>query len=256
MVGLIYRAEEYSPNGNVPKDSAILESVGHHLQLKGVCVRFWHEENLPRAIENGELSDLRCVISMARRWKSLMSLQQLERNGVQVLNRPSSVLVTVQSRSTTLDMLQANGLPTVPFWSYEPSEDQMFQCEPQLQQLLPGWVKAMHPKGVTLGDVIRVETALQADSRIVELSAEGYTDIVVTRHLDGPLLKLYVVGNQSWPKSDYSDIALKTASVMGLDFMGVDMILTEKGPYIIDVNDFPSFSCCKDEASASIAQFV
>ena len=35
MVGLIYRAEEFSPNGNVPRDAAILEAVGQRLRAMG-----------------------------------------------------------------------------------------------------------------------------------------------------------------------------------------------------------------------------
>lgn len=254
--GLIYRAEEYSPNGNVPKDAAILEAVGLQLQSKGHEVRYWHEEHLPQAVASGELSDLQCVVSMARRWKSLLALQQLEREGVSVLNRPSAVQVTVQSRSTTLEMLQAAGVLVVPFWSYEPSEDQMFQCEPELQQLLPGWVKAMHPRGVTSGDVLRVETPLQADSRILELAAEGYTDIIVTRHLEGPLVKVYAVGEHCWPDAQYAELVQRVRAVLGLEIFGIDLILTEQGPMIIDVNDFPSFSSCRGEASQAIAQIL
>lgn len=251
---LIYRATEYSPNGNVPKDAAVLESVGDCLVSNNASVQYCHEEELQQWMDQGRLSDVQCVVSMARRWKSLLLLQQMERNGIRVLNRPSAVQVTVQSRSTTLELLQAAGLPVVPFWSYEPSEDQMFQCEPELQQFLPGWVKAMHPQGVTPGDVQRVETPLQADSRVLELASNGYTDIIVTRHLEGELVKVYAAGDQCWPGGQYAELMQQVGSVLGLDIFGVDLILTVDGPFIIDVNDFPSFSCCREEASVTIAQ--
>jgi len=254
MVGLIYRAKEYSPRGNVSKDALILEAVGQRLAAMGEEVRYWHEEDLPEQIE--ALNGCSRIISMARRWKSLVILQQLERTGIRILNHPSSVQVTVQSRSTTLEMLQASGMPVVPFWSYEPEEDQMFQCEPELQTLLPGWVKAMHPRGVTQGDVQKVETPLQADSRVIEFASEGYTDIIVTRHLEGQLVKVYAVGDQCWPNVQYAEIMQKIRAVMGLDIFGVDLIVTSVGPFIIDVNDFPSFSACRSEAAVAIGNFA
>ncbi len=252
MVGLIYRATEYSPNGNVPKDAAILEAVAHCLRDAGQEVCTIREEELPA--HTAELASCRCIISMARRWKSLLLLQKLEQQGGVVLNRPSSVQVTVQSRSTTLEMLQVSGLPVVPFWSYEPAEDRMFQCEPDLQQLLPGWVKAMHPRGVTPGDVLRVDTPLQADSRVIELAADGYTDIIVTRHLEGPLVKVYAVGDHCWPDTRYADLMQRVRSVLGLEIFGVDLILDNGQPFIIDVNDFPSFSICRTEAAEAMGE--
>ena len=260
MVALIGRAPEYSPNGNVPRDAAILEAVGHQLQASGQQVQFCPETEL-QSLPTG----VTAVVSMARRNRTLLLLQKAEKAGVWVCNRPSAVQVTVQSRSTTLEVLQSVGLPVVPFWSYEPSEDQMFQCEPELQTLLPGWVKAMHPRGVTTGDVMRVEGPLEADARVMELASMGYTDIIVTRHLDGPLLKAYVVGSHVWRYPQASvpvqwqlsdSCILDVARTLGLDICGIDFILTPDGPFVIDVNDFPSFSPCRDEAARAIAELL
>lgn len=252
MIGLIYRAPEYSPNGNVPKDAAILEAVGDSLQQKGCLVRYLHEEIL----EEGLPTDITTCISMARRQSSLLMLQKAVSRGVQMPNSPNAVQVTVQSRSTTLELLQAAGLPVVPFWSYEPSEDRMFQCETELQALLPGWVKAMHPKGVAAGDVCQIQSPLEADARVMQLAATGYTDIIVCRHLEGHLEKVYVVGDLCWPNNDYADLAKKVAQTIGLEILGIDLILTSDGPYIIDVNDFPSFSSCRGEAAVAIANMI
>jgi glutathione synthase/RimK-type ligase-like ATP-grasp enzyme len=43
---------------------------------------------------------------------------------------------------------------------------------------------------------------------------------------------------------------------LNLDVWGVDFILTEHGPIIIDVNDFPSFNACRDVAAPLIADYV
>lgn len=258
MVGLIFRAEEFSPNGNVPRDAAILEAVGQRLGEAGQEVRYFSEAEFP---SDTELQAFDVCLSMARRQSSLLALQKAQLRGLPVLNRPNAVQITVQSRSTTLEMLQSAALPVVPFWSYEPSADEMLQCEPELQTLLPGWVKAMHPRGVTEGDVSRVATPLEADCRVLELAAQGYTDIIVTRHLDGPLLKTYVVGDAHWTSgcaapSNIAEIAATARQTLGLDIFGIDFILTSDGPLIIDVNDFPSFGACRDEAAQAIANEV
>ena len=250
MIGLVYRGEEYSPNDNVAKDKAVLEAVGICLTQRGESVRYLSEEDL---CNEDALQDLDGCISMARRWKSLLTLQKAVGRGMWVKNDPSSVQVTVQSRSTTLEVLQSAGLPVVPFWSYEPSEDRMFQCEPELQELLPGWVKAMHPRGVNAGDVCRVETPLETDVKIIQRASEGYTDIIVARHLEGTLQKVYLVGDQCWPTQEYADLVRRVSVTIGLEILGVDLIVTESGPYIIDVNDFPSFSSCREEAASAIA---
>lgn len=266
MVGLIYRAPEYSPRDNVSKDAAILEAVGKALKSRGESICFLHEEDLLTEGAN-VLSKCTHCVSMARRHRSLLALQGWQQRGLQFLNRPNSVQVTVQSRSTTLDLLSSVGAPVAPYWSYEPAEDEMFQCEPDLQALLPGWVKAMHPRGVTEGDVCRVDTPLEADTRILQCAAEGYTDIIVMQHLQGPLLKAYVVGDKHWFKTEekvvlekanacLGDYLNKIRGVLNLEVFGVDFICTESGSYVIDVNDFPSFSACRNEASLAIASLV
>ncbi|MBP5715550.1 MAG: hypothetical protein J6W69_00380 [Bacteroidales bacterium] len=255
MVGLIYRAHEFSPGDNVARDAATLDAVGRELQRMGEEVVALSEEELTLA--NVPTFD-RCV-TMARRQRSLLILQKMQMNGLRLLNRPNAVQITVQSRSTTMEMLQAAGIQVAPFWSYEPSADEMFQCEPELQSLLPAWVKAMHPRGVTAGDVMRVETALEADSRVIALATSGYTDIVVMRHIEGTLLKAYVVGQRVWTRDgDATPLAIietsrKIGQVIGLEAYGVDFIVSANGAYVIDVNDFPSFSSCRDEAAQAIA---
>ena len=260
MIGLIYRASEFSPRDNVQKDAAILNEVGNQLQQRGQEVLFFQEEALDDAAQQALYSCTICL-SMGRRDKTLSILQSLKQKGIPVLNVPNAVRVTAQSRSTTLELLQAKALPVVPFWSYEPSEDSMFQCESELQTLLPGWVKAMHLRGVSEGDVRRINTPLEADTAVLQFAMEGYTDLIVTRHEEGRLLKLYVVGDRIVNLSEaeskvYAELVRDIRWTLNLDVWGVDLILTEQGPVIIDVNDFPSFNACRDVAAPLIADYV
>jgi ribosomal protein S6--L-glutamate ligase len=51
------------------------------------------------------------------------------------------------------------------------------------------------------------------------------------------------------------DIALTCGRACGLELWGVDVAMTPRGPYVIEVNDFPTYSAVPD-AGAAIAQHV
>jgi ribosomal protein S6--L-glutamate ligase len=102
---------------------------------------------------------------------------------------------------------------------------------------------------------------------------------------DGWDLKLYGIGNRVWavrkpspvgfsapgpaltgmgPKGEAElieadarlrDIALTCGRACGLELWGVDVAMTPRGPYVIEVNDFPTYSAVPD-AGAAIAQHV
>lgn len=281
MVLLIYRAEEYSPN-NVAKDKAILDAVGRELSVNGHEVVFRDEDS----VTNEDMVSASKVFSMARRWRSLLRQEQVINEGI---NKPQGVRISAHSRELTMELLQSAGVDVPPFWAYEPSEDRMFSCEPELQELLPAWVKGMNPRGVTSGDVRFVNTPLEADSAVIEMSADGYTDIIVSSHVQGKVLKCYCVTDgdgQMWLKHFFPqdegytkfgdeqhnavveeevktsdemlrDIARKISAILNLNVFGFDSIVTTEGRVsVIDVNDWPSFSRFRDEAASHIAKLI
>lgn len=254
---LVARAPEFSPN-NVGNDAAILHAVGQQLEQRGHQVAYVSETALTREI----IGKCGRVYSMARRWKSLMLLQQYEQQHPgAVVNPTSGVQITTQSRSTTLELLEAAGVQVPPYWAYEPSSDDLFQCEPHLQQLLPGWLKAMRPAGVTAGDVQYLTTPLEADTQVLTKAAEGYTDMVVMRHCEGQLLKAYAVcrhGQLLWTnRPEYAATAERIAQALHLQVFGFDLMVdAQQQAYVIDVNDWPSFSPCRDEAAKQIANLA
>lgn len=273
---LLHRAEEFSPN-NVAKDALLLDAVERRLVSLGHDATHLREEELTF----DALAPFDVVVSMARRFSSLILL---ERSGKRVINAPGGVRRAL-SRETTLELLSAAGVPVPRYWSYDPDADEMFLCEPHLQTLLPGWVKGMHPRGVCEGDVQYVVDAMAADSRVITLAAEGYADIVVTEHLPGSVVKVYCVGSEPvhWmlpqlsgytkfgdeahndlPASDalpdvsrLSTLAAAIASAMQLQFFGFDAIVGPEGQLrVIDVNDAPSFSPCRELAAERICQLL
>lgn len=275
----ISRSLEYSPN-NVDRDAAILEAVISRLETSGCEVhRCTEEQFATMPITDCDRYDL--VIHMVRRMKTLQRLQQLH---VRVVNRPQAVQTVAKSRELTLMLLQQVGVVVPAWWSYDPEEDALFQCEPELQQLLPGWVKAMREGGALPDDVTWVNTPLEADARILELAAQHVPDIVVNRHEEGDLLKVYVIGERLWtfypqvlnyskfgkaeqhnsPLSrirydfdELQNVVRRVSCALGLEIFGLDAIIRPDGTIvIIDVNDWPTFSACRDEAADAIVKLI
>lgn len=268
------RATEHSPN-NVSQDAAILGAVADALRRQGAEVDLVDESCVDSL--NYDL-----VLHMARRMTTLARLSQA---AVPVVNDPRRVMQVAGSREYVLSLLQLSGVRVPEWWAYEPEEDEMFQCDEALQRLLPGWVKATRPDGARPEDVAWVETPLEADSRIITLAAESVPDIVVTRHVEGDLIKVYCVGD-AWFRTFYPHevgytkfgsqelhnsplrhtpvdrqslmTTIRQISVaLGLVVFGFDAIVGDDGRLtVIDVNDWPSFSICREEAAEAIANLA
>lgn len=242
MVEFIEREPQFSPGDNVVKDAAILDAVRKHVSTSPV--------------PSGHV-----IFHMSRSMSTLMRLEQLERNGTRVINSPAAVRMVSKSREMTMERLQLSGIPVPPFWAYDPECDDMFQCEPDLQLLLPGWVKCSRADGHSHTDVQRVETPLEADSAVMLLAAQSVPDIIVQRHIDGELVKFYAVVDRCsdrvfcWPY-DCDSLAIRISDATGLEVFGFDVIMSSEGPVVIDVNDWPSFGSCQSEAALAISNMI
>ncbi len=280
---LVYRAPEHSPN-NVSRDAAILDAVGERLRRASCHVDTCVESGVWQA----DLESYDVIFHMARRLSSILRLEQL--GHPVIFNAPQGVRHVAQSRELMLMLLESAGVRIPQWWAYEPETDEMFVCEPQLQQLLPGWVKAMRPDGAQPDDVSFVSTPLEADSRILELSAQLVPDIIVTKHLEGDLIKCYCVcgsdgevsmihwfypqdasyskfGNAEQHNSPLCRIpfdavrlrhlAVQIASALDLQIFGFDAIVESADDItVIDVNDWPTFGVCREEAADAIVQLI
>jgi len=276
----VHRALEFSPNLAV-SDAAILQVVVSKLEEDGFHVEVIDEDTFD-SLSDDELRQYELVVHMMRRMTSLLKLQRLH---LPAINAPQAALAVAKSREMTLELLQNAGISVPQWWAYEPSEDRMFQCEPELQQLLPGWVKVMREGGTRHDDVIWVETPLQADARILELVEQRVPDIVVTKHVCGDLLKVYAVAPDfvyafypqemnytkfgtaeqhnstlahiPYNKEELESIAWGISHTFGIDIFGFDVIVEPGGRIVvIDVNDWPSFSAYREKAASAITALI
>ncbi len=272
----VSRGEEFSPN-NVEKDRRILELVAQRLDAQIISENDF--------LAKRDFRTVKAVVGMERRLKSLIKLQTLP---VKSYNSARGIINTATSRELTFTLLNNAGVPVPRFWAFDPEEDEMFMCEDYLQDMLPAWVKAMRHDGCRADDVVYVDTPLQADSEIIRLSAEQVQDIIVMSHVEGDLIKAYaVIGCDGkvellrWfypQQSDYSkfgtafkdplrfhhfdeshlqDLVVQIAKTLEIQFFGIDAIVEATGEIkVIDVNDWPSYSICQNEAAEAIARTI
>ncbi len=55
---------------------------------------------------------------------------------------------------------------------------------------------------------------------------------------------------------ELKDLAIKAVDILGLDFAGVDFILTKRGPVIIEVNSTPGFKGMEEATGKNIAKIL
>ena len=136
-----------------------------------------------------------------------------------------------------------------------------------------------------VGDVQFLKNEEQLTEAIHKLPEKGIKDFVVSAHVKGDLIKFYGVrhtpffqygyptdlGQTKFGLEQYNGIAHhyafsvdqlrsdanRLAEELGVDVYGGDCIVREDGSYcLIDFNDWPSFSWCREEAARAIAELV
>lgn len=259
-VAAIYRAAQFSPN-SVQKDAAILESVVDWLDADVVMYSedAWDDEAFRTASYD-------YVLSMARSERVLEALADAEQRGAKVINRTVGVRNCTRS---VLDRLM-----------------RQYEIPMPSQQGAHGyWVKRGDAAAQEKGDVSFAADEAELAERIKSLEARGISDYVVSAHVVGDLVKFYGVAGSGffryyYPTDDgqtkfdderhngmahhytfradaLQQTAEQLASTVKIDVYGGDCIVTADGHYyIIDFNDWPSFSRCKEEAAAAIAGLV
>lgn len=174
------------------------------------------------------------------------------------MTNPYSVTVRCRDKVVATRLLQSAGVP-VPetFVSVRPS---------QLAPLLGGGPLVVKPHRGSKGRGVHV--VWDADELGEVATATG--PIFAQRYHEptGRDRKLYCMGGQLfgvkrvWPVRSYEDklgepftvtpelreIALRAAEAFGIDLFGLDIVLSEGRPYVVDVNPFPGFKGVPDAA--------
>lgn len=255
-IAAIYRAERFSPN-STDKDHRIMDAVCNLLEHRGYAIKRIREEDFCHT------EDCDICISMGRAAQTLALLEAMRLTGTRIYNSPNGIRNC--NRAIADGIMRRNGIPAAP-----------------LQGGNKWWVKRADECAQGENDVCFAENDAQRDEIIAGMRQRGIRDIVVTAHVEGDLLKFYGVAGSGffryfYPADDgewkfkseqhngrsqhyefdtrqLQQDALRLSELIGADIFGGDCIIRPDGSHvIIDFNDWPSFSRCKDEAAKAIA---
>ncbi len=148
------------------------------------------------------------------------------------------------------------------------------------------WIKRGDFHAIHKEDVSFARSKEEAKEILREYALRDIPDAVISKHLVGDLVKFYGVRGTdfffwfypydnnhhkyseyqsingdsvyySFDQSELQKVATEAAGVVGIDVYGGDAIVGKDGVFrIIDLNDWPSFAPCRDQAAGHIAQML
>lgn len=262
----VYRASQFSPNME-GRDAAILNAVADRLRQSVHVMTCVHEEQLAKT--DVEAADI--VLSMGRLTSTLDLLQEIEAEGVKVINSSIAIRHCERKRFTQILMDE-----DVPF-----AQSRVFQSSDNITwDLFPCWLKKGEGYAEVAEDVVYVRNADELAAQVECMRQRGIATLVVSQHLEGDLIKFYGVrgtgffawsyasdrpskfGNETingqsqgyrFSEKELHEISNHAATVIGLDVYGGDCVVSNDGTIqLIDINDWPSFSQCREQAAEMI----
>lgn len=274
----IYRKQDFSPNMQ-DKDAAILQAVGVLAVEKGHSVDFLSEDDFLHKYSSVFDDDARfeydIVFTMARGNRVMDILKYLETNReVSVFN--SAFGIHNCNRSILTRIFVVNNIPTPKSWITEVSACPLLEKELDF----PCWIKRGDGCAQHQDDVAYAHSFDEVIAIVDGFKFRGINNIVINKHLEGDLVKFYGVEGtdffdwgyaseghskfglevhnsktQGYPFDEYNlkKLADTAARLLNVPIYGGDCIISSSGEImIIDFNDWPSFSRCRENAAQAI----
>ena len=208
--------------------------------------------------ETRPLADLYLLKSHAP--QALEVAHYLEQQGASVVNSWASS-VACQDRVLMAQRMHEANLPWPQTWSFATLRDLLADSQMLATLPFPIIIKSYYSHRGDLVD--KVNNALQLQALGPQWSQEP---VVLQEFVagDGWDIKLWVIGEQIFAArrrtplepnaskedfpilakelpTDWAHITLEIGRVFNLRLYGVDLLITERGPIIVDVNSFPGF---------------
>jgi glutathione synthase/RimK-type ligase-like ATP-grasp enzyme len=255
----IARERRYSP-GKVDDDRAILDAVaarladGHRVHVVSA------DAPLP------DVSPPTLVFAMCQGPDALGSLRRWEAAGVRVVNSVTAIENTHRSRM--LAAFERTGVP------HPPSRLLRIDDRAALPEWVEAgaWLKRGDVHATDPEDVVRVDSGAAARAALDSMRRRGIANALVQRHVEGEVFKFYAVRGRffaCFPPPDASrglargeemamnELAEVAAAALDLEVFGGDCVRDrQKGLWIIDLNDWPSYARCRSGASEAIASYL
>ena len=264
----IPRNPEDSPNMS-DKDMRLFHNITEELRKSGHSVTLLDEsDEIP--------DDCEALFHMSRTAATLDRVAECEAKGIFVTNPAAGVRNC--SRREFVEILQRNSIRQPKYTLIDVAADK----ERNLQ--FPGWLKNSKGWSCKADDVQFVATAEEYERALYALAANGHSEAIFCEHIKGDIVKFYAIRGEEFFRYHYPDpsatkfgleringeaqrhkfdaeqlreTALQAAEAMNINIFGGDCIITAEGEiYIIDINDFPSFSAYRSEAAKAIASSI
>ena len=281
----IFRAACFSP-GMVERDEAILHAVVEQLKNMHYIVDTIHEEQFTPDIPIPDI-----VLHMTRSTRAMEILEHWETIGCRVLNSTRSIH-GVEREALAMQCAKW-GIPTPTTWVIPTTSPVAWVAETTEKTRgpipFPCWMKRTGTCAQQPDDVCFVPDAETYHHSLARFRAREIYKVVVMEHLEGTAIKFYGVqgtdffyslpacqlGYDKWTDrsvgtrvpSPVPETYAKTLShireLIEQDSRGIpvvyggDAIIGHDGiARLIDLNDWPSFSVCREKAANAIVQLV
>jgi hypothetical protein len=273
----VHRNRKFSPN-HIGNDDAIFSLTAKELVKMGCKISICSEDEL---LEMNEVTQPK-IFTMARQKEVVKKLQDFENNGTQVIN--SAFGIENCYRTNLTNALNLNNVPVADSYIVPTSynENDVFDKIDSKGY----WIKRGDFHAIHKEDVSFAVTREEAKEILREYALRDIPDAVISGHLIGDLVKFYGVrgtdfffwfypyDNNHHKYADYQSIngnsvyhafdaahlksvATDAAEVVGIAIYGGDAIVSKDGSFrIIDLNDWPSFAPCRDQAAGHIAHML
>ena len=218
---------------------------------------------------DGWLGDFDLVVARGRSWALLCMLAWAESRGASTINRKGAIAAVYNKADMSVALAGNVPVPRTYFGSIEsltkliPADSYPIILKPIFGDNCRGLVVAEDPEEMT--NLEWTEPVALAQSY---LPTDGYD------------LKLYGIGDEVWAvrkpspfnkrsEADGADskaglapltaelqaLGRRCGELFGLELYGVDCIVTDRGPLVIEINDFPNYTGVP-EADERLADYV
>jgi len=272
----VFREKEFS-NKAVEADRAILEEVLQWLEshlLEEVEVTRLTPKQFLKSDWDGDL-----ILSMAQ---GQSVLDKLESHPAVKINSVSAIRNCMRSR--LVRYLLSENIPCPPskeiFLDSFQTDQSLFSENGKSLSLQKGlWLKRGDFHALDDQDVLYAPNEKVAFQALKQFQKRGVTSVLIQEHVHGHVLKFYATANGffsfRWMEGSFrgeivpdknppvfnqeffKSQIIEISKLLGLEVFGGDAVITSSGQvFFIDINDWPSFRTCRNEASHAIASYA
>lgn len=234
--------------GKPEADIAIANAAGEELKKLGFQVKMLQPEKLKK----NEKADV--VFTMARGKEVCALLEGFEDREIFVINSPKSIQDTL-NRWKCYQLAAANGVILPPT-----------EVMPLTEFVVDKKYILKRPDRHEFTTVISNQDELK--KAIENYKQQGIGNVIKQEFIEGKHIKYYGIGEEVFLADNaeateqapvikrIKDQAVKAANAVKLLVYGGDVLVKEDNVYLVDINDWPSFSSIREIAAKEIAVLI